>query len=174
MGLEDITKQAQEFLGDDKVKKAMQSEQAEDISDKLLDRAADVANKGTAASSSNGSAAPGTPQINSSATSNARRVAPQASGDSYLSGRDCRLRLYLSTGKVTVGPRPRSAVRVRWDSSTRAPRHPLPTDWTEAPASRPPSTPSWAHGYQVRSKLKAHIRPRCRAHRARRPAAPSG
>ena len=29
MGLEDITKQAQEFLGDDKVKKAMQSEQAE-------------------------------------------------------------------------------------------------------------------------------------------------
>lgn len=47
MGLEDITKQAQGFLGDDKVKNAMQSEQAEDISDKLLDGVADVANKVT-------------------------------------------------------------------------------------------------------------------------------
>lgn len=42
MGLEDITKKAQEFLADDKVKKALDSEQAENISDKLLDAVADA------------------------------------------------------------------------------------------------------------------------------------
>lgn len=47
MGLEDITKKAQEFLSDDEVKDALKSEQAEGISDKLLDGVADVANKVT-------------------------------------------------------------------------------------------------------------------------------
>ena len=47
MGLEDITKKAQEFLGDNKVQEALKSEQAEDISDKVLDGVADVANKVT-------------------------------------------------------------------------------------------------------------------------------
>lgn len=43
MGLDDITKKAQEFLADDKVKNALGSQQAEDISDKLLDGVADAA-----------------------------------------------------------------------------------------------------------------------------------
>ena len=47
MGFEDITKKAQDFLGDDKVKDALKSEQAEDISDKLLGGVADAANKVT-------------------------------------------------------------------------------------------------------------------------------
>ena len=47
MGLEDITNKAQEFLNDNKVKDALKSEQAEGISDKLLDGVADVANKVT-------------------------------------------------------------------------------------------------------------------------------
>ncbi|MBG6056994.1 hypothetical protein RCH16_000180 [Cryobacterium sp. MP_M5] len=47
MGLEDITKKAQDFLGDNKVKDALNSEQAEDISDKLLGGVADLANKVT-------------------------------------------------------------------------------------------------------------------------------
>ncbi|TFC04596.1 Rv0909 family putative TA system antitoxin [Cryobacterium mannosilyticum] len=47
MGLEDITKKAQDFLGDNKVKDALNSEQAEDISDKLLGGVADAANKVT-------------------------------------------------------------------------------------------------------------------------------
>lgn len=46
-GFDDITKKAQEFLNDDKVKNALSSEQAEDISDKLLDGVADAANKVT-------------------------------------------------------------------------------------------------------------------------------
>jgi len=47
MGLEDITKKAQDFLGDNKVKDALNSEQAEDISDKLLGGVADAADKVT-------------------------------------------------------------------------------------------------------------------------------
>lgn len=47
MGIDDITKKAQEFLGDNKVKDALKSEQAEGISDKLLDGVSDVANKVT-------------------------------------------------------------------------------------------------------------------------------
>ncbi|GAA3896156.1 hypothetical protein GCM10022381_42030 [Leifsonia kafniensis] len=47
MGIDDITKKAQEFLGDDKVKDALKSEQAEGVSDKLLDGVADAANKVT-------------------------------------------------------------------------------------------------------------------------------
>lgn len=47
MGLEDITRKAQEFLADDKVKGALNSQQAEDISDKLLDGVADAASKVT-------------------------------------------------------------------------------------------------------------------------------
>ena len=44
---DDITKKAQEFLSDDKVKVALHSEQAEDVSDKLLDSVAGAANKVT-------------------------------------------------------------------------------------------------------------------------------
>ena len=47
MGLEDITKKAQDFLGDNKVKEALNSEQAEGASDKLLGGVADLANKVT-------------------------------------------------------------------------------------------------------------------------------
>ena len=43
--LGDITKKAQEFLEDERVQDALKSEQAEDISDKLLDGVADVADK---------------------------------------------------------------------------------------------------------------------------------
>ncbi|GAB3404667.1 hypothetical protein GCM10027515_16960 [Schumannella luteola] len=46
-GLDDITKKAQEFLGSDDVKNALKSEQAEDISDKVLDGVADTVNKVT-------------------------------------------------------------------------------------------------------------------------------
>lgn len=46
-GFDDITKKAQEFLNDPKVKDALSSEQAEDISDKLLDGVADAAKKVT-------------------------------------------------------------------------------------------------------------------------------
>ncbi|MDY7558721.1 hypothetical protein [Cryobacterium sp. 10C3] len=46
MGLDDITKKAQEFLGDSKVTEALHSEQAEDISDKLLDGTADADQQG--------------------------------------------------------------------------------------------------------------------------------
>jgi hypothetical protein len=45
MGLDDITKKAQEFLSDNKVTEALNSAQAEDISDKVLDGAADTVNK---------------------------------------------------------------------------------------------------------------------------------
>jgi hypothetical protein len=41
----DITKKAQTFLNDDKVKKSLKSERAEDISDKVLDAVADAADK---------------------------------------------------------------------------------------------------------------------------------
>jgi hypothetical protein len=44
MGLEDITKKAQEFLGDSTVHDALKSEQAEDISDKLLEGVAGAVN----------------------------------------------------------------------------------------------------------------------------------
>jgi hypothetical protein len=47
MGLDDITKKAQDFLGDSKVQDALHSEQAEGISDKLLDGVAGVADKVT-------------------------------------------------------------------------------------------------------------------------------
>lgn len=47
MGIDDITKKAQDFLKDDKVTDALKSEQAEDISDKLLDGVAGAANKVT-------------------------------------------------------------------------------------------------------------------------------
>ncbi|MEN0085583.1 MAG: antitoxin [Leifsonia sp.] len=46
-GFDDITKKAQEFLNDPKVKDALNSEQAEDISDKLLDGVAGAAKKVT-------------------------------------------------------------------------------------------------------------------------------
>jgi LPS O-antigen subunit length determinant protein (WzzB/FepE family) len=45
MEIEDITKKAQEFLGDEKVKNALHSEQAEDASDKILGAVADAADK---------------------------------------------------------------------------------------------------------------------------------
>lgn len=44
-GLDDITKKAQEFLGSAPVKDALKSEQAEGISDQLLDGVAGVAKK---------------------------------------------------------------------------------------------------------------------------------
>lgn len=47
MALDDITKKAQEFLNDNKVQDALKSEQAEDISDKVLDGVAGVADKVT-------------------------------------------------------------------------------------------------------------------------------
>ncbi|MET3567527.1 hypothetical protein ABIC47_003029 [Leifsonia sp. 563] len=46
-GFDDITKKAQEFLNDPKVKDALNSEQAEGVSDKLLDGAAGAAKKVT-------------------------------------------------------------------------------------------------------------------------------
>lgn len=46
-GFDDITKKAQDFLADDKVKDALKSEQAEDISDKVLDGVEGVVNKAT-------------------------------------------------------------------------------------------------------------------------------
>ncbi|WP_431277282.1 Rv0909 family putative TA system antitoxin [Leifsonia poae] len=46
-GLDDITNKAKEFLDSDAVKDALKSEQAEDISDKLLDGVADAAKKVT-------------------------------------------------------------------------------------------------------------------------------
>ncbi|TFC13990.1 antitoxin [Cryobacterium algoritolerans] len=47
MGLEGITKKADDFLGDNKVQDALNSDQAEDISDTLLGGVADLANKVT-------------------------------------------------------------------------------------------------------------------------------
>ena len=47
MGLDDITKKAKDFLDDNKVKDALTSEQAEDVSDKILDGTADAVKKVT-------------------------------------------------------------------------------------------------------------------------------
>ncbi|GAA2185900.1 MULTISPECIES: antitoxin [Leucobacter] len=47
MGIEDLTAKAKEFLGDSRVSEALQSEQAENASDKLLESVADAANKVT-------------------------------------------------------------------------------------------------------------------------------
>jgi hypothetical protein len=49
MGIEDLAKQAGEFVkqNSDTIQSALKSEQAEEISDKLLDGAADLANKVT-------------------------------------------------------------------------------------------------------------------------------
>ena len=46
-GFDDITKKAQEFLNDPKVTDALSSEQAEGVSDKLLDGVAGAAKKAT-------------------------------------------------------------------------------------------------------------------------------
>lgn len=46
-GFDDITKKAQEFLQDGKVQDALKSEQAEGISDKVLDGVADAVKKAT-------------------------------------------------------------------------------------------------------------------------------
>ena len=47
MGIEDLAKQAGDFAKDnaDKIQEVLKSEQAEGISDKVLDGAADLANK---------------------------------------------------------------------------------------------------------------------------------
>ncbi len=47
MGIEDLAKQAGDFVSQntDKIQDALKSEQAEGISDKVLDGAADLANK---------------------------------------------------------------------------------------------------------------------------------
>lgn len=49
MGIEDLAKQAGDFVKDnsDKIQEALKSEQAEQISDKVLDGAAGLANKVT-------------------------------------------------------------------------------------------------------------------------------
>lgn len=46
-GLDDVTKKAQEFLNSNQVKDALKSEKAEDVSDKLLDGVAGIANTAT-------------------------------------------------------------------------------------------------------------------------------
>ena len=46
-GFDDITKKAQEFLQSGKVQDALKSEQAEGISDKVLDGVADAVKKAT-------------------------------------------------------------------------------------------------------------------------------
>ncbi|MGN8051197.1 antitoxin [Curtobacterium sp. 22159] len=46
-GFDDITKKAQEFLQNGKVQDALKSEQAEGISDKVLDGVADAVKKAT-------------------------------------------------------------------------------------------------------------------------------
>ena len=46
-GFDDITKKAQEFLKDGKVQDALKSEQAEDVSDKILGGVADAVKKAT-------------------------------------------------------------------------------------------------------------------------------
>ena len=47
MDLNDITKKAKTFLEDDKVRDALKSEKAEDVSDKLLDAVSGAAQKVT-------------------------------------------------------------------------------------------------------------------------------
>ncbi len=46
-GFDDITGKAKAFLNDDKVKDALKSSKAEDISDKVLEAAEDAVNKAT-------------------------------------------------------------------------------------------------------------------------------
>jgi len=46
-GFDDITKKAQEFLKDDKVRNALKSEQAEGVSDTILNGVADAVKKAT-------------------------------------------------------------------------------------------------------------------------------
>ncbi len=46
-GFDDITKKAQDFLKDGKVRDALKSEKAEDISDKVLGGVADAVKKAT-------------------------------------------------------------------------------------------------------------------------------
>jgi hypothetical protein len=46
-GFDDISKKAQEFLGNDKVKDALKSEKAEGISDDVLDKVAGAVDKAT-------------------------------------------------------------------------------------------------------------------------------
>jgi hypothetical protein len=46
-GIDDVTNKAKEFLSGDKAKEALNSEQAEGVSDKLLDGVAGLANKVT-------------------------------------------------------------------------------------------------------------------------------
>ncbi|GGK92092.1 hypothetical protein JOE58_001597 [Curtobacterium luteum] len=46
-GFDDITKKAQQFLQDGKVQDALKSEQAENVSDKVLDGVADAVKKAT-------------------------------------------------------------------------------------------------------------------------------
>ena len=46
-GLDDITGKAKQFLNDSKVQDALKSEKAEDVSDKVLDGVAEVADKVT-------------------------------------------------------------------------------------------------------------------------------
>ena len=46
-GFDDITKKATDFLNSDQAKDALKSEQAEDVSDKLLSGVADLVNKAT-------------------------------------------------------------------------------------------------------------------------------
>lgn len=46
-GFDDITKKAQQFLQDGKVQDALKSEQAEGVSDKVLDGVADAVKKAT-------------------------------------------------------------------------------------------------------------------------------
>lgn len=46
-GFDDIAKKAQEFLKDPKVEKALKSDKAEGVSDKLLDAVAGAADKAT-------------------------------------------------------------------------------------------------------------------------------
>ncbi|GAA1693130.1 hypothetical protein GCM10009792_11300 [Microcella alkalica] len=47
MGIDDITSKAKEFLESDQVKGMLDSEQAEDISDKVLEAVAEAADKVT-------------------------------------------------------------------------------------------------------------------------------
>ncbi|ARJ04592.1 antitoxin protein [Cnuibacter physcomitrellae] len=47
MGIDDMTRKAQQFLGDEKVQNALKSEKAEDVSDRILDGVAGAVNRVT-------------------------------------------------------------------------------------------------------------------------------
>jgi len=47
MGLDDITRKATEFLKSEKARETLRSEKAEGVSDTILERAADLADKAT-------------------------------------------------------------------------------------------------------------------------------